>query len=91
MNKKTYRQLEKIIKGASNHRRIQILELLYKKPELSIVEIAENLKVNLKTISDHTRRLAVSGLVLKRNDLNFVRHKLTKNGKSILVFLRTLE
>ncbi|MCK4386568.1 MAG: winged helix-turn-helix transcriptional regulator [Candidatus Pacebacteria bacterium] len=90
-NKKTYRQLERIIKGGANHRRIQIMELLKKEPELSVMEISEKLNINFKTASEHTRRLAVSNLILKRNDLNFVRHKLTKNGKTILKFLRILE
>ena len=90
-NKKTYRQLERIIKGGANHRRIQIMELLKKEPELSVIEIAKKLDINFKTASEHIRRLAVSSLILKRNDLNFVRHKLTKNGKTILKFLRILE
>ncbi len=90
-NKKTYRQLERIIKGGANHRRIQIIELLKEEPELSVMEIAKKLDINFKTASEHIRRLAVSGLILKRNDFNFVRHKLTKNGKVILKFLRILE
>ena len=90
-NKKTYRQLERIIKGGANHRRIQIIELLKEEPELSVMEIAKKLDINFKTASEHMRRLAVSGLILKRNDFNFVRHKLTKNGKVILKFLRILE
>ncbi len=89
--KKSYKQLERIVRGFSNHRRIQILELLNKKPELSVAEIADELKINLKTASEHIRRLSITGLVLKRNDFSFVRHKLTNNGKSILLFLRTLE
>ena len=89
--KKTYRQLERIVRGFSNHRRIQIIELLNKKPELSVLEISKKLDVNMKTIAEHVKRLAVAGLVLKRNDSYSVRHKLTKNGISILVFLRTLE
>jgi hypothetical protein len=39
--KKTSRELERIIKGFANHRRLQILELLGKKPELSVMEVAE--------------------------------------------------
>ncbi len=89
--KKTYRQLEKLVRGFSNHRRIQIMELLKKEPELSVIEIADELDVNMKTIAEHIKRLSIAGLVLKRNDINSVRHKLTKNGISTLVFLRTLE
>ncbi len=88
---KTYRQLERLTKGFANHRRIQIMELLKKEPELSVDEIATQLKVNFKTCAVHVQRLAIAGLVLKRSDGNSVRHKLTSSAESILKFLRTLE
>lgn len=88
---KTFRQLEKLVKGAANHRRIQIIALLGKKPELAVIEVAKKLDVDIKTISKHIKYLESSGLVLKRSDFNYVRLKLTKNGESILMFLRTLE
>lgn len=94
MNKsanKSYHQLERIIKGVSNHRRIEILELLKKRPELSVADISEILDVNFKTVSEHIRRLAIAGLILKRHDGNSVRHKLTDRGLTILKFLRILE
>lgn len=83
--------LEKIVKGFSNHRRIQILELLAGSPELSVIEISEKLKVNFKTISEHIRRLTNAGLVLKRYQGASVRHTLSPLGTLILKFLRTLE
>ena len=86
-----YRKLERITRGFSNHRRIHILELLKKTPELSVAEIAGKLKINFKTASEHIRRLAIAGLVIKRSAGNSVRHKLTSRGESILKFLRTLE
>ena len=89
--KKSYYQLERIFKGVANHRRIEILELLKKRPELSIINIAEALDANFKTISEHVKKLAVAGFVLKRSDVNSVRHKLTDRGLSILKFSRTLE
>lgn len=55
---KSYRELERIVKGFSNHRRIEILELLKKEPEFSVNEISEKLNVNFKTVSEHIRRLA---------------------------------
>lgn len=85
------RQLERIVKGFSNHRRIQILELLDKTPELSLIEIAYELDIDFRTASDHTRRLAIPGLILKRNVGPAVHHALSPLGKSILKFLRTLE
>ena len=86
-----YRHLERIIKGSSNHRRIQIMDLLSAYPELSVTEITQKLKINLKTASEHIRRLAISGLVIKRNQAQNVRHKLSDRGAVILKFLRTLE
>ena len=88
---KSYYQLERIVKGVSNHRRIEILELLQKSPELSVIDISEKLDVNFKTISEHIKRLATAGFVLKRSDGSSVRHKITNRGSAILKFLRTLE
>jgi DNA-binding transcriptional ArsR family regulator len=79
--KKTYRQLERIVRGFSNHRRIEILELLEKEPELSVLEIAEKLGINLKTASEHIRRLTIAGLIMKRSEGTSVRHKLTEREK----------
>lgn len=88
---KSYYHLERIVRGFANHRRIEILDLLENRPELSVAQISKRLKINFKTASEHIRRLAIAGLVLKRNDANAVRHKLTDRGLSILKFLRTLE
>lgn len=91
--KKDYRQLERIVRGFSNHRRIQILELIYQNinPELSLTDIAEKLHINFKTAGEHVRRLVIAGLVLKRNQGATVRHKISPRGIVILKFLRTLE
>ena len=86
-----WRRTERIVKGVANHRRLQILDLLQKKPELSVNEIADTFKINFKTASEHIRRLALAGLLMKRNEGNFVRHKLTTRGQTILKFLRILE
>lgn len=86
-----YRSLERIIKGFSNHRRLEILELLRAKPELSVEDIAERLKIGYQNASDHVRKLAIAGLVMKRNEGPSVRHKLTARGESILVFCKRLE
>ena len=84
-------KLERLVKGFSNHRRIEIIELLEKTPELSVDEIATTLNVNFKTASEHVRRLAIAGLVLKRHEGNEVRHKLTERSHRVLKFLRILE
>lgn len=88
---KTFKDFERIVKGFSNHRRVEIIELLSKKPELSVAEISKNLKINFKTASEHIRRLAISGLIIKRSDGTFIRHKLTKRGEEVIKFLKELE
>jgi len=85
------RQLERIVKGFANHRRIQIMKLVNDQPELSVMDIAAKLKINIKTASEHIRRLAISGLVLKRSRGINVLHKLSPQGFLILKFLRKLE
>ena len=60
------RKLERIIKGFANHRRLEMLLLMKQKPELSVEEIADALKMNYENASDHIRKLAIAGLVLKR-------------------------
>jgi len=85
------RQLERIVKGFSNHRRIEILVLLDRVPELSAADISERLRINFKTAADHIQKLAIAGIVMKRNEGNNVRHALTSRGKSILEFCRILE
>lgn len=88
---KNHRKLERIVKGCANHRRLQILEALAAEPELSVSELSEKLRINFKTASEHIRRLAIAGLVLKRSDGASIRHCLSAHGSSILKFLRTLE
>ncbi|MEK6824070.1 MAG: helix-turn-helix domain-containing protein [Nanoarchaeota archaeon] len=89
--KKTNRELERIIKGFANHRRLQVLQLLHEEPELSVQEISTELKSEMKNISAHITKMAVSGLLIKRSDSKSIRHKLTRRGNIILKFVRMLE
>ena len=84
-------QLERIIKGVANHRRIEVLQLLAKKPELSVLEIADELRLDMKNAAQHIQKMAIAGLLMKRHEFNNVRHKLTPRGESILEFYRILE
>jgi len=87
---KSYYQLERIVKGFSNHRRIEILELLKKNPELSLVNISEALNINFRTASDHIKKMATAGFILKRSEGLIVHHRITERGLSALKFLKTL-
>jgi len=86
-----YRRLERIIKGVASHRRLQILDLLHRQPELSVLDISEKLKMGYENASDHVRKMAIAGLLLKRNEGPAVCHKLTPRAESILVFCKTLQ
>ncbi len=85
------RKLERIVKGFSNHRRIQMMALLSDETDLSLSEVAGKLNINMKTASEHLRRLAISGLVVKRYRSANVLHSLSPLGVTILKFLRILE
>ena len=87
----SYRKLERIVKGFANHRRLKMLNLLKMEPELSVEEISERLNIGYENASDHVRKLAIAGLVFKRNDGSAVRHKLTPRAESILVFCKRLQ
>ncbi len=86
-----FRKLERVIKGFANHRRLQIMRLLKREPELSVEEISDRLNTGYENTSDHLRRMAIAGLVLKRSDGKSVRHKLTTRAENILTFCKTLE
>jgi len=88
--KTDYRKIERIVKGFANHRRIQILDLLREEPELSVDDVAEKLHLGYENASDHIRKLAIAGLVMKRAEGSSVRHKLTPRAESILVFCKRL-
>lgn len=89
--KKTNRDLERIVKGFANHKRIEILFLLKKEPELSLREISDRLKSDFKNVSVHIGKMQIAGLLTKKNRGNMVCHKLTNRGKGILQFVRIIE
>lgn len=91
MSKNNFRALERVLKGAANHWRLSILDLLKRVPELSVEDIATELNIGYQNASDHVRKLAIAGLVMKRGDGPFVRHKLTPRGDAILAFCKKLE
>ena len=85
-----YRKVERVVKGFANHNRLKILELLNREPELSVADVSDKLKMGYENASDHIRKLALAGLVMKRNNGPSVLHKLTPRAESILMFCKTL-
>ncbi|MCX6935277.1 MAG: winged helix-turn-helix domain-containing protein, partial [Verrucomicrobia bacterium] len=81
---------ERIMKGAANHRRIQILQLLSHQPSLTLYEIRDGIGVANQTASEHLRRLCFSGLVQKRPLGRLVLHNLSPLGRQMVAWLQPL-
>ncbi len=88
---KNSRQLERHLKGVANHWRIDILLTVAAHPGISVEEIADRLKGNEKTISEHTRRLVQAGLVEKKYVGRTVAHTLSPYGKTFRQFITTFQ
>ncbi len=84
---KTAKQLERHLKGISNHRRIEILRQIDKSDGITLEEIADKLDCNIKTMSEHTRRLVQAGLVNKKYQGRSVAHSLSPYGRRIVEFI----
>lgn len=89
MARKESKKLERVFKGVANHWRIDILFLIKKSPEISLIELAESLKANAKTVSEHTWRLYKAGLINKNYRGRKVVHKLSPYGEKVIGILNT--
>ncbi|HHD92640.1 MAG TPA: ArsR family transcriptional regulator [Candidatus Portnoybacteria bacterium] len=87
--RKTAKQLERYFKGVANHWRIKILRLINSEEGITVDEIRRELNCNLKTISEHTRRLVQAGLVNKKYQGRQVQHFLSPYGKRFLKFINS--
>lgn len=85
---KTPKNLERYFKGVSNHRRIQILLLVSHRPGVILDDIVDTVQGNDKTIGEHVRRLALSGLVEKAYVGRMVEHRLTPYGEIFADFIK---
>jgi len=85
---KTAKQLERYFKGAANHWRLDILCFLSKQKSMTLEEIADVLDCNIKTMSEHTKRLVQAGLLNKKYNGRFVEHTLSPYGKLFVSFLK---
>ncbi len=85
---KTAVQLERYFKGVANHGRIEILLLVNKTSGLTLGQISENLNKNIKTISEHTRRLVQAGLLNKKYKAQEVEHRLSPYGEKFIKFIK---
>jgi len=88
---KTAKQMERHIKGISNHYRIELLLLIQARGPITLEELVSTLKASEKTLSEHTRRLVQAGLITKRYRGRFVEHSLSPYGKAFVQFLKSFQ
>ena len=88
---KTAKQMERHLKGMSNHYRIEILLLIAERDGITLEDIVETLGANEKTIGEHTRRLYQAGLLNKKYRGKFVEHTLSPYGKTFVRFLQSFQ
>lgn len=86
---KTAQQLERHFKGIANHRRIEILGLIAKDDGISLDDIADSLNCNIKTISEHTKKLVQAGLINKKYRGRLVAHSLSPYGQTFHKFIKS--
>lgn len=86
----SFKRLEKIVRGFSNHRRLQLIYLLNDNPDIELTRLAGLCAIGLPTATEHCRRLEVAGLISKRKDARKVLHALTPLGKKVIKFIETL-
>ena len=87
----SFRQLERVVRGFSNHRRIQMLAMLTATPDLDVITLGRLCGVDFRTASEHTDRLTRAGLVRKRSKGRRGLHTVAPRGSEVLRFLRSLK
>ena len=85
---KDSKKLERVFKGVANHYRIDILFLISKYDEISLIGITEKLDRDFRTISEHTKKLVTAGLVDKKYRGRTVMHSLSPYSKKIIKILK---
>lgn len=88
---KTAKQMERHLKGMSNHHRIGILLYIADNDGATLDDIVTALAANEKTLGEHTRRLSAAGLVNKKYRGKFVEHTLSPYGKKFVSFLKSFQ
>lgn len=85
---KRFAQLERMMKGAANRRRIQILHLLEATPGLDLSSIARACGMHAQTATEHTTKMLNAGLIQKERRAKYVLHELSPLGDGVLAFLK---
>lgn len=88
MEERAIRLLEKHFKGISNGKRIKIILLVFDTPGLTLNQISQKLKCNIKTTSEHLRKLHQAGIISKMHSGRCVEHYLTPSGAQTVEIIK---
>lgn len=86
---KTVKQLERYFKGVSNHRRVEILLLVSRAPNISLKKIAESINCDIKNACQHAQKLVQAGLLNKKYIGRMVGHSISPYGKKFITFMKS--
>lgn len=85
--------MEKVLKALAYHKRLDILDLLFKKKEAHVCEIADMLELPLVTVSRNLSTLTRANLIRARQKGSFLYYSINPNqdhfSKSILSILKS--
>ena len=79
------KELEKVLKALANERRLKILKILKKNPELSVGEVAEEIGLSFRSTSRHLNLLYRAGILEQERKANLVEYKIAKPMPQALI------
>jgi DNA-binding transcriptional ArsR family regulator len=83
-----YKDLEIILKGLANKKRLMILDFLNRTGENDTGTIADYLNTDYKIAIPHLEKLLRAGLITKRRDGLIVHYQISNLGRRILLLLK---
>jgi DNA-binding transcriptional ArsR family regulator len=83
-----YKDLEIILKGLANKKRLMILDFLNRTGENDTGTIADYLNTDYKIAIPHLEKLLRAGLITKRREGLIVHYQISNLGKRILHLLK---
>jgi len=88
---KTPKQFERYFKGVANHRRVQILLLTARAPNICLKDIAKTIDSDVKNVCQHTQKLVQAGLLNKKYSGRMVGHSISPYGRKFINFIKSFE
>ena len=83
-----YKDLEIILKGLANKKRLMILDFLNRTGKNDTGTIADYLNTDYKIAIPHLEKLLRAGLITKRRDGLIVHYQISNLGRRILLLLK---